>query len=114
MLQPVKEKHLKTLLAQDLIYEKIRKKNLDIMDPQGKLLQSLEQGKREGEKVVLENLLRFSQESVLLVGQTNIIVSYRRRLIVVDGVMNKLLQAKSMLKLKSELLAKEDKDLLGK
>lgn len=33
MLQPVKEKHLKTLLAQDLIYEKIRKKNLDIMGP---------------------------------------------------------------------------------
>lgn len=77
-------------------------------------MQSLEQGKREGEKVALENLLRFSQESVLLVGQTNIIVLYRRRLIVVDSVMNKLLQAKSMLKLKSELLAKEDKDLLGK
>ena len=77
-------------------------------------MQSLEQGKREGEKVALENLLRFSQESVLLVGQTNIIVLYRRRLIVVDSVMNKLLQAKSMLKLKFELLAKEDKDLLGK
>ena len=77
-------------------------------------MQSLEQGKREGEKVALENLLRFSQESVLLVGQTNIIVLYRRRLIVVDSVMNKLLQVKSMLKLKSELLAKEDKDLLGK
>ena len=33
---------------------------------------------------------------------------------VLDGVMNNLLQAKSMLKTKSELIQKEDKDLFGK
>ena len=38
-----KKKNQKALLAQDLIYEKIQKKNLDVMGLLGKLLQSLEQ-----------------------------------------------------------------------
>ena len=44
MLQLLKEKHEKALLAQDLIYENIQKKNLDV-----KLLQSLEQAKKRVE-----------------------------------------------------------------
>ena len=62
----------------------------------------------------LEDFLRFAQQSVLLVDQTNIAVSYHRRLSALDDVMNNLSQAKSMLKTKSELLKKKDKDLFGK
>ena len=78
----------------------------------GRLSQSLEQAKIEGENliVVLEYLLRFSQQNVLLVGQTNIVISYHRRLSALDGVMNNLSQARSMLKTKYELLQEEDKD----
>ena len=44
MLQLLKEKHKKALLAQDLIHKNIHKKNLDV-----KLLQSLEQAKKRVE-----------------------------------------------------------------
>ena len=37
----LKVKNQKALLAQDLIYEKIQKKNMDVMGLLGKLLQSL-------------------------------------------------------------------------
>ena len=46
--------------------------------------------------------------------QTNIALSYHRRLSALDGVMKSTIQAKSMLKNKSELLQKENKDLFGK
>ena len=50
----------------------------------------------------------------MIVGQTNITLSYRRRLSALDGVMKSTIQRKSMLKKKSELLQKENKDLFGK
>ena len=61
----------------------------------GELLQSLKQTKKEGENptVVLSNLLRSAQQSVLLVSQTNLAVLYRKRLSVLDGVMKNLSQA---------------------
>ena len=46
-------------------------------------------------------------------GQTNIALSYHRRLSALDGVMKSTIQAKSMLKNKSELLQKENKYLFG-
>ena len=100
----------KSILAQDMLYEKIQKKNLDVMGPLGKLLQSLEQAKREGEysTVVLEDLLRFAQQSVLLVDQTRITASCHRRVSVLNGVISTLSQTKS------ELFQKEHKDLFGK
>ena len=47
-------------------------------------------------------------------GQTNIALSNHRHLSVLDGVMKSTVQAKSMLKNKSELLQRENKDLFGK
>ena len=46
--------------------------------------------------------------------QTNIALSYHRRLSALNGIMKSTLQAKSMLKNKYELLQKENKDLFGK
>ena len=48
ILQFLKGKHQNALLAQDLIYERIQKKNLDVMGSLQKLSQSLEQAKVEG------------------------------------------------------------------
>ena len=61
----------------------------------GELSQSLKQTKREGENpiVVLNNLLRSAQQSVLLVSQNNLAVLHRKRLSVLDGVMKNLSQA---------------------
>ena len=61
----------------------------------GELSQSLKQTKREGENpiVVLNNLLRSAQQSVLLVSQNNLAVLYCKRLSVLDGVMKNLSQA---------------------
>ena len=77
---------------------------------------SLKQTKRESVNsiVALEDLLRFFQQCVLLVDQTNTAASYHGRLSVLDDVTNNLSQAKSMLKTKSYLLQKEDKDLIGR
>ena len=47
-------------------------------------------------------------------GQTNIALSYHRRRSALDGVMKSTIEAKSMLKNKSELLQKENKGLFGK
>ena len=46
--------------------------------------------------------------------QTNIALSYHRRLSALNGIMKSTLQAKYMLKNKFELLQKENKDLFGK
>ena len=47
-------------------------------------------------------------------GQTFTAMSYHRRLSALHGVMESTMQAKSILKNKSELLQKENKDLFGK
>ena len=47
-------------------------------------------------------------------GQKNVALSYRRRLSALNGVMKSTVQAKSILKNKSELLQKENKNLFGK
>ena len=47
-------------------------------------------------------------------GQTNIALSYHGRLSALDGVMESTIQAKSILKNKSELLQKENEDPFGK
>lgn len=48
MLQPVKEKHLKTLLAQDLIYEKNPEEKSGYNGPIGKTVAVFRTGKTRG------------------------------------------------------------------
>ena len=91
------------------------KKTPDVTSPLAKLLQSLEQTKREGENltVVLKDLLRFCPTKCTPCWINQYSRLHHRRLNVLGGVMNNLLPAKSMLK-KSELLQKEEKYLFGK
>ena len=88
---------------------------MDVVGLLCKLWESLETAKKEQDSSVsINDLIKFVTQSIILVGQTNIALSYHRRLSALDGVMKSTIQAKSMLKNKSELLQKENKDLFGK
>ena len=85
------------------------------MGPLCKLWESLETANKEQDSSVSFNdLMKFVTQSIILVGQTNIVLSYHRRLSALDGVIKSTTQAKSMLKDKSELLQKENKYFFGK
>ena len=115
MAQLLKKKRQKILLQQDAIYEKVQRKNVDVMGSLYKVWKSLERANKEQDSSVsISDLIKFVTQSIILVGQTNIALSYHRRLSALDGVMKSTIQAKSMLKNKSELLQKENKDLFGK
>ena len=115
MAQLLKKKRQKILLQQDAIYEKVQRKNVDVMGSLYKVWKSLERANKEQDSSVsINDLIKFVTQSIILVGQTNIALSYHRRLSALDGVMKSTIQAKSMLKNKSELLQKENKDLFGK
>ena len=115
MAQPLKEKEQKMLLQQDAIYEKVQRKNMDVLGPLCKLWESLETANKEQDSSVsINDLIKFVTQSIILVGQTNIALSYHRRLSALDGVMKSTIQAKSMLKNESQLLQKENKDLFFK
>ena len=78
------------------------------------LWESLETtNKEQHSSVSINDLIRFVIQSIILVGQTNIALSYHRRLFALDGVMKSTIKAKSMLKNKSKLLQKENKDIFG-
>ena len=68
----------------------------------------------KNQQLFFRGFAEICQQTVLLVGQTNIAVSYHRRLSLLNGSMNNLLHAKPMLKKKSELLQNKDRDLFGK
>ena len=85
------------------------------MGPLCKLWGSLEAtNKKHDSYVSIKDLIKFVTQSLILVGQANIVLLYRRRLSALNGVMKSTVQAKSILKKKSELLQKENKNLFGK
>ena len=114
MAQLLKDKRQKILLQQDSIYEKVQSKNMDVMGPLCNLWESLETtNKEQDSSVSINDLIKFVTQSIILVGQTNIALSYHRRLFALDGVMKSTIKAKSMLKNKSKLLQKENKNIFG-
>ena len=105
MAQLLKEKRQHILLHQNAIYEKIQTKNMDVMGPLCKLSESLETANKEQDSSVsINDLTKFVTQSIM--GQKNIVLSYHRHVSALDGVMENTIQAKSMLKNKSELLQK--------
>ena len=70
----------KSLLNQDSIYEKIQKKNVDVMSPLQKFLNALEQPNIEGQSstYLMEDLLRLVQQTALLFSQTNKTLSFTK------------------------------------
>ena len=72
MAQLLKEKRWKILLRQDAIYERIQRKNMDIMEPLCNLWESLETANKEQDSSVSVNdFIKFVTKSIILVGQTN-------------------------------------------
>ena len=97
MAQLLKENRPKILLQHDVIYEKIQRKNMDVMGPLCKQLwENLETANKEQESSVsISNLIKFVTQSIIHVGQTNIDQSYHRCLSTLDCVMKSNIQAKS-------------------
>ena len=97
MAQLLKENRQKILLHHDVIYEKIQRKNMDVMGPLYKQLwESLETANKEQESSVsISNLIKFVTQSIIHVGRTNIDQSYHRCLSTLDVVMKSTIQAKS-------------------
>ena len=88
MVQLLKEKRQKVLLYQDAIYKKIQRKKKDVMGPLCKLWgSSIATNKEHHSYVSIKDLIKFVTQSLILVGQTNIALLYRRRLSALNGVM---------------------------
>ena len=104
MAQLLKEKINKILLHQDAIYEKIQRKNMDVMGPLYKLWESLEiPNKEQHSSLSINDLIKFVTQRIILVGRTNIVLSNRRRLSASEGVIKSTTQEKYILKNNSEI-----------
>ena len=72
---------------------------MDVMRSLCKLWESLETANKEQDSSVsIYDLIKFVAQSIILVRQTNIALSYHRHLSALDGVMKSTIQANSMLK----------------
>ena len=116
----LKEKAKQTTLSTDRVFEKIQTKNLEVMGPLTKLWLSIDQavnskGDEQQTPITLEDLLQYIEQTVLLIGQTNVSLTYHRRLNVLYSIMNNPAQSKSLLKENAESLQQQrDTDLFGK
>ena len=102
----------RVLLHQDVIYEKMQRKNMDIMVPLRKLWEALKTACTEQDSSVsISDFIKFEiTQSIILVEQTNITLSYHRRLSALDDVKKSIILTNSMLKSKSKVVW----DLFGK
>ena len=99
------------------IFEKLQNKTRDVMDPLAKLWKILENVKRaedEAIQILVNELLFYVEQIVLLLGQSSNAITYHRRLNVLGCIMNLQYQVKIMLKEKAALLQKHDSELFGK
>ena len=68
MAQILKQKRQIILLQQDAIYEKIQRKNMNVMEPLCKLWESLETtNKEQDSSVSINDLIKFVTQSMILV-----------------------------------------------
>ena len=75
-----------------------------------KLCKSLEKANKEQDlSISINDLIKLVTQSIMIMGQKNIFLSCHGSLSALDGVMKSIIQAKFMLKNKSELLRKENK-----
>ena len=110
MAQLLKEKPQKGLLPQNAIYEKTQRKNMNVMGPPCKLLESLETANEEqNSSVSINDFIKFVTQIMILVVQTGIALPCHRRSSALVSVTKSDIQTKSTLKNKSELLQKENK-----
>ena len=116
----LKQKKRPQDIAIDNTLEKVQDKVLDIMGPQSKLWVMVEQvnpGSASGSSstVEMDTVLELLEKTVLLIGQYNNTITYKRRKNVLLGVTGtSSSQVASMLKEKAAFLQKHDQALFGK
>ena len=88
------------VLNRDKNFCRIQEKVQRVMGPLGRLWQELDKGRKKssGRKVNLANILQLAEQSVLLLGQTNVAVRYLRRYEVTTAITKNSKEAKTMLK----------------
>lgn len=108
------EKRKRRELDTDKSLEHIQSKVLQIMGPLSKLWFCLEEAfQSEETSLNLEELLDYIDSTILLVGQSYNMVSYKRRLNVLIGVGTERHKAKAAIKDQAALLEQPGKDLFG-
>ena len=114
--ESLKDRNQKSTLFLDNIYERLQKKNSEVMGPLSKVWWAIDQAKSSKDDNVLmpvSDLLLYLEQSVLLIGQQSNLITYHRRMNVMNNLMNPA-EVKSMLKEKASLLQQDDKNLFGK
>ena len=87
---------------------------LDVMGPLGKLWAQLEKIMDSGKKSCkVDKLLKLAEQSVLLVGQTNVIINYNRRLNVLSRFLKNPKAAHEILKQNEQTLKTNKTTLFG-
>ena len=87
------------------------------MGPLSKIWTAVESARLSQENSVevdLKEIQEFVEQTVLLLGQASNSISYYRRFYMLLALTNSPQQSKQMLREDSELLQKNDKNLLGK
>ena len=98
------------------VVEKIQGRNRSVMGPLSKIWTSVESARLSQEdlvKVDLKESQEFVEESVLLLEQASSSISYYERFYMLLALTNSPQQSKQMLREKSDLLQKNDKNLSG-
>ena len=96
-----KEKHKTNEQNIENVLEKLQRKTVDVMGPLSKLWNILAGAKGAEEDAVqisINELLHYTEQTVLLLGQSSNAITYHRRLSVLGSVMNSQYRLKSMLK----------------
>ena len=98
------------------VVEKTQGRNRSVMGPLSKIWTAVESARLSQENSVevdLKESQEFVEESVLLLGQASSSISYYGRFYMLLALTNSPQQSKQMLREKSDLLQKNDKNLSG-
>ena len=104
-------------INQDKVLENIQVKIRKIMGPLTQLWDIVENAINSNEQSVnpsLDDMQKFIEQTVLMVGQSSNTVTYHRRYNLLNNLMRSSNQIKEALRMKKDLLQKHDGNLLGK
>ena len=112
----LKEKSKQTTLSTNQVFEKVQTKDLAAMGPSSKLWACLENSTNPEVETTetVEDLLKYVEQTILLIGQTNVSLTYHRRLNILYSVMANPTQSKGLFKENARSFQPEDENLFGK
>ena len=113
----LKDKGKQKDLDMDSTFEKIQSKNACVMGPLSKLWMLVEEANRSKKKQIpidLDNIRAYTEQTVLLLGQTSNYITYFRRYNILAALNCPAQHSKEMLREEADLLQRHDRNLFGK